>query len=129
MADFLILDVGGANLVVEVETSNFERRKDRSGTDISRSYSGKKMVTETYPDKLVFPPFQTGPLTVEELLAIEAAAQWPATIPVGGPALRNTTANTVPQTIDATVLVESAKDMAVGDDWIYLATITLEEDE
>jgi hypothetical protein len=124
--NYLILDVGGANLVVEVDVTTGSRRPDRSGTSIERSFSGKPMVTQTYGEKMTLPTLRTSWLTTEQYEALKAAANWPETIVVGGTALRITTADTVPQTINAIVEVEDSH-APNGVDFLHIATINITE--
>jgi hypothetical protein len=127
MADFLVIDVGGDDLAVEINVEGATYRPDRSGTSKSRSASGKTQIVVTYDDKGVW-TFTTKPLTTDEFVELVAAAQYPETITVGGEALRNTSANTVPQTVECTVLVEDVDYMATGDDFLHVAKLTIEQD-
>ena len=125
--DFLTVDVGGADLVVEIDQQNATYRPDRSGTSKERAYSGKPMVTVTYPEKGTW-SFQTKPLTTDELQALITAAQWPDTITIGGEFQRIDAANTVAQEIDGTLLVEEMTYFGVLDDFLHVAKLTIEED-
>jgi hypothetical protein len=127
MADFLVIDVGGDDLAVEINVEGASFRWDRSGTTKDRSASGKTQIVVTHDDKGVW-TFTTKPLTTDEYEALVAAAQYPATITVGGEALRNTSANTVPQTVDCTVLVESVDYFNTLDDFLHVAKLTIEQD-
>lgn len=124
--DVIILDVGGAGLVVEVNTDNFSWRPNRTGTSIEPAYSGAPMVTRTYRDTGVW-TFTTKWLTTNEYKAIEGAAKFPEVIVVGGQALRTTDANTTPQTVSAYVEVTQADYKPIGADFLYLASITINE--
>lgn len=124
----LVLDVGGADLAVEVQTSGFSRAPDRSGITKKRSLGGALLVTQVFAERVAFPAFTTGPLTTDQLEAVKAAAQYPATIVVGGDALRLDAANTVPQTVNAKVLVESDEYLSIGGtDFMSVARITVEQ--
>ena len=84
IGDFLIIDVGGADLALEINVESASFKWDRSGTSKSRSYSGKPQVTVTYADKGVW-SVTAKPLTTDEYAALVAAAQWPETITIGFP--------------------------------------------
>lgn len=124
----LVLGVGGANLAVEVQVSGFARAPDRSGITKKRALGGAMLVTQVFAERIAFPAFTTGPLTTAQVVAIRAAANYPATIVVGGEALRITDANTVPQTINAKVLVETEDFLSVGGtDFRQVAHIIVEQ--
>lgn len=126
MADFLVIDVGGANLAIEVVQGSATLRRDSSGVSLERALGGQLQITKTYDAKPEI-PFTTKWLTTEEYLALLAAAKWPRPIVVGGEALRNSNANTVPQTITAVVEVTQADYVANDLDFLYLASVLVRQ--
>jgi len=109
---FLTIDVGGANLVVEVDVSNAAMVPDDSGTDQWRAHSGALNVTQTYADLPTW-PFTTGPLTIDQLAALVAAAQFPKTIVVSGDFARTSSSGSAPN-VNATVKVNRRPYLSVG---------------
>lgn len=123
----IVIDVGGAAVTVEVQVSGFARTP-RRGTQVKDALGGNLLVTQLYGEKQEFPPYTTGPLTTNQLVALKAAAQYPKTIVVGGEALRTTDANTSPQTINAKVLIESEDYLSVGgSDFYHIAHISIRQ--
>lgn len=122
---FMTVDVGGADLVVEIQTQNAARDVDDSGIDESTAYSGAPLVTVTY-DVLEVWPLTTGPLTIDQYTALKAAAQYPATIQVSGDFARDAAAGAAP-TINASVKVGRAEYLAIGGSgaFYYTAPVTV----
>lgn len=125
---FLTLNPGEVDeLDVEVQTSNASKTWDTSGIGRERSLGGTAIVVVTHERRATFPGYLTKWLTTEEYQALEAATRYPAPITVGGLSLRTTTPDTVPQTMFVTVEVTEAEFMPVGDDWLHVAHLTIEQ--
>src|SRR5678816_1500057 len=84
---FLVIDVGGDDLEVEVNSANASIQFDKEGVRSRRAAGGALLTTVTYDPKLAH-PFTTKWLTDTEYQALVAAAQYPETIVVGGDAIR-----------------------------------------
>jgi hypothetical protein len=126
ITSMLVIDVGGAGLALEVQTSGFSRAKDKSGESVKRALGGGLLVTRVYAQRPIYQGVATKALTTDELAALLAAAQWPKTIVVGGDALRLDAANTTPQTVNAKVDVDVEDYQAVGGtDFLHVAHVTV----
>lgn len=126
ITSMLIIDVGGANLAVEVQTSGFVRTYDQSGISVRRMMGGNTTAVRTFSPRVMLQGTLTKALTTNELVALRAAAKWPRKIVVGGDALRIDDANTVGQTLNARVQVSDEDFLAVGGtDFLHIAHVTV----
>jgi hypothetical protein len=130
VTSMLIIDVGGADLTVEVQTGNFAREWSDEGTHIWRALGGALNATRTFGRKMVFRGALTKPLTTEELEELRAAAKWPQTISVGGDALRLTSSGTPIQTISAKVSIDTEDYLSdAGLDFFHIAHVTVTQSD
>ena len=122
---FLTIDTGGANLTVEVDSSDASADYDDAGTSIEPAYSGKPIVSQTYAPRDVW-SFTTGPLTIDQHSALIAAAQYPLAINVTGDAFRTASAGGAP-TISAIVRVGRRRYIPIGatGGFYYGASLTI----
>jgi hypothetical protein len=121
----LIIDVGGDDLTVEVQTGGFGREWNDEGTHVWRALGGGLNATRTFGRKAIFRGTLTKPLTSEELEELRAAAKWPQTIVVGGDALRITSSGTPAQTISAKVSIDSEDYLDNGGIDYHIAHVTV----
>ena len=126
MADFLVVDVGGANLAVEIDTDGASLTYDQAGTAIEDADDGSSLVSVAFATRRSA-TFKSKWMTTEEFVALKAAAQWPKSITVGGHFLRTTTPNTTPQTMTARVNITQADYFADDDDFLHVAQIAIQE--
>lgn len=127
MADFLVIDVGGANLAVEIDTEGASMQFDRSGVIVEDADDGSKLVTQLHAIRRNA-PMKSKWLTTEEFEALKAAAKnGLVPVVVGAHFLRTTTPNTVPQTMTALVIIGQAEYFAQDDDFLHIASISIEE--
>lgn len=128
MADFLVVDVGGVALAVEIDVDGAAMQFDRSGVSEQDADDGSKLVTVTYGIRRTA-SMKSKWMTTEEYQALRAAAK-DALVPVvvGGHFLRTTTPNTAPQTMSALVEVSQADYFDNGNaDFLHIAQINIRE--
>src|SRR5690348_12333564 len=127
MADFLIVDVGGADLAVEIDTDGASLQFDRSGVSEEDADDGSKLVVVGYDVRRIA-SLKSKWLTTEEFQALVAASKnGLEPILIGGHLIRTTTPNTVPQTMSAILEVSSADYFADDDDFLHVAQINIRE--
>jgi len=127
MADFLVLDVGGANLAVEIDTEGASMQYDRSGVSEEDADDGSKLVTALFVTRRIG-SMKSKWLTTEEFEALKAASKMALEpIVVGGHFIRTSTPNTVPQTMTALVEVSQADYFRDDDDFLHVAQINIRE--
>ena len=128
MADFLVIDVGGDDLAIEIVTSGASLKRDSSGITKKRAYGGAMLVSRAYAEKIELDGFSSKWLTTNEYQALVAAAKYPQTIVVSGECLRTDNANTTPVALNAIVEVSQADFIDDGnEDFLYLARIHVEQ--
>lgn len=128
MADFLVLDVGGAALAVEIVTSGAVKRRDSSGISKRRAFGGALLVSVAYREKIILTGFSSKWMTTNEFAALVAAAKFPQTIVVSGACLRTDNADTTPVLLNAVVEVTEADYVDDGnEDFLHQAKIVVEQ--
>ncbi len=123
---FLTIDVGGADLDVEVITdASPSWEQTTEGIDVSAAYDGTGLITKTYDpiDEWGFTALLFG--GIDDLAALRAAAQYPIPISVTGDALRTSSSGSAPTVTGVTVKVGRAEYRPIGVDWFYVAPLTI----